>query len=110
MTVPIFSVLGQLLPVAATPTQFYVVAIGRQTRVETITFCNQGAATTARLQVRVAGAGSSAFQYLYYDLALQPADTFVHRGPLLLFTADELWVESASGLVSFNAFGLEEFV
>jgi hypothetical protein len=110
MTVPIWRVLGQLIPAAATPGNLYTVGIGRQATLELLSMCNQGAATTARVSFRIAGAAADPSQYLYYDLALQPNDTFDHRGPMRLFTFDQVWVESASGLVSFGAFGLEEFV
>lgn len=110
MKVPVWRCLGQLAPAAAIETQLYAVAVGRQSTIETLACCNQGAATTVRIRVSVAGAPSDPSQFLYYDLALQPNDTFVHRGPTRLGTLDEVWVESASGDVSFTAFGQEEFV
>lgn len=110
MKVPIWRVLGQSVPVATTATQLYVVATGRQATVNFIAICNQGAATTVRLSVRVGGVGHDDSQYLYYDLALQESDTFVHRGPMRLSTHDEVWGYSDSGSVSFGIFGEEEFV
>ena len=110
MKVPIWRCLGQLEPTAANESLLYTVATGRQCNIDSIACCNQGVATTVKIAVRIAGAASDPSQYIYYDLALQPNDTFVHRGPTRLGTLDEVWVESASGDVSFTAFGEEEFV
>lgn len=110
MTVPIWKVLGQLNPAVATPTRLYVVPVGRSTLVETLTVCNQDVAQAQfRISVRVNGAVADPSQFLYYDLTLLGNDTYVHNSPIRLFTADELWVESTTATVSFNAFGTEQF-
>lgn len=112
MTVPIFYVLGQAIPAGATPTELFTVDQGRQVDVETVTFCNQVAgATTVRVSVRRTGVlVEQPEQFLYYDYALTGNTTYVHRWTIKLHTGDALWVESANGSVSFNAFGKIEFV
>jgi hypothetical protein len=99
-----------LIPSAANPSILYKVAIGRQCDLRTLTACNQSTATTIKISVRMAGAAASSEQFLYYEYALSQNATLIHGYHTMLTTADEVWVESASGLVSFNAFGEEEFV
>jgi hypothetical protein len=110
MTVPIWTIFGQAIPAAATPALLYTVARGKQSNLETLTVCNQSAvATTFRVRIRRAGAVDAAEQYLYYDQSIAANTTYVHWWTLKLGTLDNVWVESASGTVSFNAFGQEVF-
>lgn len=77
--------------------------------VSSFTACNQSKTIDAniRMSVVVAGAADEAKQYIYYDLPLFAADTFIATIGITLSAGDVLRVLSDSGLVSFNFFGVE---
>lgn len=100
-------VLGQSKPAAATLTALYTVPASTQAVVSTITVCNQGAATTFRISVAIAGAADTAAQYIAYDVAIGANETAYVTIGATLGAADVIRVYNAAATVSFNAFGQE---
>lgn len=100
-------VLGQSSPVAGVLTDTYVAP--SKAVVSSITACNRDGAndTLIRISVAVAGAGDAAKQYLYYDLPLLAADTFIATIGITLAATDVVRCYSANGSVSFSLFGVE---
>jgi len=71
-------VLAQAIPNAVTLTDLYTVLASTATVISSVAVCNQsGTAAKFRLSVAVAGAADTPKQYLYYDVIVQPNDTFV---------------------------------
>lgn len=102
-------VLGQSQPTAATLTTLYTVPAATSTTVSSVTICNQSATTadSFRLSVAVAGAADNAKQYLYYNLAVGPADTFVATIGVTMAATDVMRCYSTNGTLNFNAFGVQ---
>lgn len=102
-----YPILGQAIPAAATPADLYTVGASIQTVGSTITVCNQSTATTFRIAIRKAGATLTAKQYINYDSPLVANETKYITIGFTLQATDVITVQSASGSVSFNAFGSE---
>ena len=100
-------VLGQLVPASGTLSTLYTVPGATSVTVSSVTICNQGAATVVRLSFAVVGAADDPKQYVYYDLPVAANDTFVATIGATLAAAGVVRCQSANGLVSFNAFGIE---
>lgn len=100
--------LGQAYPAAATLTDLYAVPGGKYAVISTVVVCNQ-AATPAkfRLSVAVAGAADSTKQYIRYDVPVAGNDGFDVTIGVTLGATDVLRCQSDTGLVAFNAFGVE---
>lgn len=99
-------VLGQSIPVAATLTDLYAAPISAV--ISTLKVCNQDAnPTTFRVSIAVAGAADATKQYVYYDVPIDGNDSFSATEGWTLGPADVVRVRSASGLCSFNLFGVE---
>ena len=102
-----FKVLGQSRPSASVLTDLYTVPNATQTTVSSLVICNQSAATTFRLSVAIVGTNDSLSQYLAFDIPLDPNQLITLTLGITLGTTDKIRCQSASGLVSFNAFGVE---
>jgi alpha-tubulin suppressor-like RCC1 family protein len=103
-----YKVLGQINPAAATVTTLYTVPATVSAVVSTIVMCNQAAtATTFSLSIRPAGATVDTKHYLNYNTAISANDTIPLTLGLTLAPTDVLTATSASGSVSFSAFGAE---
>lgn len=101
-------VLGQSIPVAATLTAIYTVPASTDAIISTITACEQnGGATTIRISVAVAGAADATKQYIVFGAALQANETKAFTLGMTLTATDVVRVYSASGFVSFSAFGVQ---
>jgi|SRR6267378_1033781 len=101
-------VLGQAFPAAVTLAPLYTVPAATQAVSSTVTICEQaGVATTYRISVAVAGAADTPAQYVAFDSPLQANETKGFTIGMTLGAADVIRVRSASGNVSFNAFGVE---
>jgi hypothetical protein len=101
-------VLGQAAPVANVQTDLYTVPAATSATVSTLQVCNQaGTKAEFRVRVRVNGAADHAKQFLYFDQALLAKDTFTATIGLTLGAGDVVSVQSDSGSVSFNLFGVE---
>lgn len=102
-----YKVLGQAKPAAATLTPLYPVPAATQTTCSTITVCNQGASTSFRLSVAIAGAVDALTQYVFYDAPLGANETKGFTMGLTVGATDVIRCQSLSGNVSFSAFGVE---
>jgi hypothetical protein len=101
-------ILGQLNPLATTPTKLYTVPAATSAVVSSIMVTNQTAAAESfRVSVRIAGAGDTPKQYLFYDSPLPGNSTLAATIGLALAATDEIWVYASSATVSFCAFGDE---
>ena len=101
-------VLGQQMPAAQTLTTLYTVPGATSTTVSSVVVCNQGPVAGAfRLSVAIAGAADAQQQYIYRDLPIAAADTFVATLGLTLAATDVVRCYSANGTSSFNLFGVE---
>jgi hypothetical protein len=102
-----FKNLGQLNPGATTLTKLYTVPPLASTVASTLVICNQAAAGSFRVSVRVAGAADNPKQYLYYDCPLGANSTMAATLGICLATTDEIWVYASSTGFAFNLFGDE---
>lgn len=100
-------VLGQAKPAGTTLTDLYTVPGATSTVVSSITVTNQSTATSFRLSVAVAGAADALSQYIAYDVPLGANETKTFTLGITLAATDKLRCYSASGNVSFSAFGIE---
>lgn len=101
-------VLGQVVPSATILTTLYTVPSATQTSVSSIFVCNQsGANILFNISVAVNGAADNPKQYIYFQVPLDPNDSFVATVGLSLATGDIVRVLSDTGSVSFNLFGVE---
>lgn len=103
-----YPLLGQVIPAAATPTDLYVCAAPViETVGSTVVVCNQGAATTVRIAFRKANFALTAKQYVWYDVPLAANESKSWTVGFTMQATDVITVQSASGSVSFTAFGSE---
>jgi hypothetical protein len=102
-------VLGQSIPTAATLTTLYTVPAATSVTVSSVTVCNQSSTTpdAFRLSIAVAGAADATKQYIYYNLAVGPADTFIATIGITLAATDVVRCYSSLGNLSFNIFGVQ---
>jgi hypothetical protein len=100
-------ILGQAAPAAGVLTDLYTAP--SRAVVSSVTVCNRSGVndTLFRLSVASGGAADSPEQYVYYDLPLLAADTFIATVGITLAAGDVVRCQSASGEVSFNLFGVE---
>lgn len=102
-----FKVLGQAQGGAGVQTTLYTVPGATATVASVCYICNQGAATTVRLRVNIAGAGDANQQFILYDTPLAANTTMEILRGLALATTDVVKCQSASGNVSFTLYGDE---
>jgi hypothetical protein len=100
-------ILGQSAPVAGVLTDAYVAPSAAV--VSSITVCNRDASsdTTFRVSVAKAGAADDPKQYIYHELPLFAADTFIATIGITLAASDVVRVYTSGASVSFNLFGVE---
>ncbi len=102
-------VLRHPFPLAATPTDLYVVPALASAVCSSISICNQSPNPTSfRVSVRVSGAVSSTHQFIYYDVAIAGNATFIATVGITLSAGDIVTVYATLGTLSFNLFGSEE--
>lgn len=104
-----YKVLGQVAPSAATETVLYTVPALTSTTASTLTVCNRSTTTssTFRVSVSKAGAATTTKDYILYDLALSPSNTYMATIGLTLATTDVVRVYASTGNLSFSLFGVE---
>jgi hypothetical protein len=103
-------VLGQVAPNQNTDTVLYTAPAATRAVCSTLVICNQAAVNaTFRVWVAVAGAATSAPQYLAYDVTLSKNNLVTLTIGISLAPTDVVRVRhsGANGTVSFNLFGLE---
>ena len=104
----VFSLLGQSLPVPMTLTTVYTVGSEVFTVISSIVVANQGNVRALyRISHAIAGAVDTAAQYLYYDVPINPYDTFACTLGITCGPDDEIRVQSNTGTLSFNIYGDE---
>lgn len=101
-------VLSQTKPSATTLTDSYTVPGATTAVISTIVVCNQGAATSYRLSIAVAGLADTAKQYIAYDAPLAANESRTFTLGVTLGAADVVRVYNTLATVSFNVFGVEE--
>jgi hypothetical protein len=103
-----YKILGQAIPAANNVTGLlYTVPGGLNTITSSLMICNQGAGTTFRVSVQIAGAALTGKQYLSYDTYVDANLSIPIIIGMTLNENDTVTVSSLSGLVSFNLFGTE---
>jgi hypothetical protein len=103
-------VLAQAQPAANTLTTIYTVpnTVDIGTTISSVVICNTDPGFTVfRVSIAIGGAVDTLKQYLYYDLSMDGNDTFIATIGISLAEGDEVRVQSASGLLTFNIFGVE---
>lgn len=103
-------ILGQALPTNTSVTDLYTVPSATSATVSSVVVCNLSTSTRLfRISVAVAGAADASKQYLYWDVAIEPNDTFIATIGATLAATDKVRcrTNSASDL-AFNCFGIEK--
>lgn len=102
-------ILGQLVPNPLTLSDLYTVPVSTMTSVSSLVICNQNPDlwVVFRISLAIGGAVNDPKQYIYYDLPLDPNDTFIATIGVGLNTGDVVRVQSSGSNISFNLFGVE---
>jgi hypothetical protein len=100
-------ILGQAAPAAGVLTDLYTAP--SRAVVSSVTACNRSSTADTRFRLSVASGGAvdSPDQYVYYDLPLFAADTFIATVGITLAAGDVVRCYADSASVSFNLFGVE---
>ena len=110
MATEVRKILGQVATLATTEATLYTVTPGLKEMVSSsLIVCNRaGTASTFRVAVVEDGSGATANEdYIYYDVTIAGADTFVAKLGLTLNGADEVRVYASTANLTFALFGLE---
>lgn len=102
--------LGQVSPAAITVTLLYTApTLTTGTTVSSVFICNTNTtAVTIRLSNAKAAAADAITQYMYYDITVQPKDTFTSTTGITLAQTDVLRCYANATGVNFTVFGVEE--
>lgn len=108
MAAPKIAVLGQAKPGSNATTALYTVPASRRAVCSTLVVCEVGgAATTFRVHVGINGAAAAVGNAEFYNVALAANSHIGITEGTTLAAADVLYVESASGNVTFTLHGEE---
>ena len=103
-----YKILGQKSPAAATDFNLYTVSGSKQAIINCITVANRDAnSATYRISVRPDGATLTTDHYIAYDVQVGSNLSVALNLGITLDTNDVITVQSSSGLVTFNAYGVE---
>ena len=103
-----YKILGQKSPAATTDFNLYTVSGSKQAIINCITVANRDAnSATYRISVRPDGATLTTDHYLAYDVQVGSNLSVALNLGITLDTNDVITVQSSSGLVTFNAYGVE---
>jgi len=103
-----YKILGQKSPAATTDFNLYTVSGSKQTIINCITVANRDAnSATYRISVRPDGATLTTDHYIAYDVQVGSNLSVALNLGITLDTNDVITVQSSSGLVTFNAYGVE---
>jgi hypothetical protein len=103
-----YKILGQKSPAATTDFNLYTVSGSKQAIINCITVANRDAnSATYRISVRPDGATLTNDHYLAYDVQVGSNLSVALNLGITLDTNDVITVQSSSGLVTFNAYGVE---
>ena len=104
----VYKILGQKSPAAATDFNLYTVSGSKQAIINCITVANRDAnSATYRISVRPDGASLTTDHYIAYDVQVGSNLSVALNLGITLDTNDVITVQSSSGLVTFNAYGVE---
>ena len=107
----VYKILGQKSPAAETDFNLYTVSGSKQAIINCITVANRNAdSATYRISVRPDGATLTEDHYIAYDVQVDSNLTTALNLGITLDTNDVITVQSSSGLVTFNAYGVEIYV
>lgn len=100
-------VLAQSLPSVGVLTDAYTVPAWTTAQVNSVIVCNQGSSEASfRVSIAVNGEADGRKQYLYFDVPLDPNDTFAAEIGIELSVGDVVRVYADSSC-SFSVFGTE---
>jgi len=103
-----YKILGQKSPAATTDFNLYTVSGSKQAIINCITVANRDAnSATYRISVRPDGATLTTDHYLAYYVQVGSNLSVALNLGITLDTNDVITVQSSSGLVTFNAYGVE---
>jgi len=103
-----YKILGQKSPAAATDFNLYTVSGSKQAIINCITVANRDAnSATYRISVRPDGATLTTDHYIAYDVQVDANLSVALNLGITLDTNDVITIQSSSGLVTFNAYGVE---
>lgn len=103
-----YKVLGQQAPAATTPVLLYTVPAATSSVVSSITVANRNSTVaTFRVSISPGGVGTTAKDYLYYDVVIGGYDTFIATVGLTLEATDVIRVYASTANLTFQAFGSE---
>ena len=104
----VYKILGQKSPATATDFNLYTVSGSKQAIINCITVANRDAnSATYRISVRPDGATLTTDHYIAYDVQVGSNLSVALNLGITLDTNDVITVQSSSGLVTFNAYGVE---
>jgi hypothetical protein len=104
----VYKILGQKSPAATTDFNLYTVSGSKQAIINCITVANRDAnSATYRISVRPDGAALTTDHYIAYDVQVGSNLSVALNLGITLDTNDVITVQSSSGLVTFNAYGVE---
>jgi hypothetical protein len=104
----VYKILGQKSPAAATDFNLYTVSGSKQAIINCITVANRDSnSATYRISVRPDGATLTTDHYIAYDVQVDSNASVALNLGITLDTNDVITVQSSSGLVTFNAYGVE---
>jgi len=104
----VYKILGQKSPAATTDFNLYTVSGSKQTIINCITVANRDAnSATYQISVRPDGATKTTDHYIAYDVQVGSNLSVALNLGITLDTNDVITVQSSSGLVTFNAYGVE---
>lgn len=103
-----YKILGQKSPSATTDYNLYTVSGSKQAIINCITVANRDAnSATYQISVRPDGATKTTDHYIAYDVQVGSNQSVSLNLGITLDTNDVITVQSSSGLVTFNAYGVE---
>jgi len=103
-----YKILGQKSPAATTDYNLYTVSGSKQTIINCITVANRDAnSATYRISVRPDGATLTTDHYIAYNVQIDSNQSTALNLGITLDTNDVITVQSSSGLLTFNAYGVE---
>ena len=104
----VYKILGQKSPAATTDFNLYTVSGSKQAIINCITVANRNSdSATYRISVRPDGATLTTDHYIAYDVQVDSNASIALNLGITLDTNDVITVQSSSGLVTFNAYGVE---
>ena len=104
----VYKVLGQKSPAATTDFNLYTVSGSKQAIINCITVANRDAnSATYRISVRPDGATLTTDHYIAYNVQIDANLSVALNLGITLDTNDVITVQSSTGFVTFNAYGVE---